>query len=451
MNERIFYSEYFYEKGSKDTGVLERNAKDHPYSSLAAFLLLYHYKKNSHPGFEAFARKTALLFNNTNWLQFQLCDTSIDNPEQEIINHGNVREETEVSAEGENEFLSEIYPVQNSTEDTGEVREHAGLPLENDEPITENLPLENTQPEIEVQEDSEEIATSNAFQQYEYAVNEESVNEDEAIAGSIIEYLPEQNSQTENAINETSGVADENNSFQQSGHLENEETTNKNELIAEETSESLLEQNSQTENEVKEISEVTATSDSFQQQEHSGNEETVYENEIIAEETAGNLPEAGSQSENEAIEFSGEAASSSSFEQQEQSGNEEAVHEDEIIAFEPLHTVDYFASQGIKINEELISNDKLGSQMKSFTAWLKSMKKLHPGKLEEQDLATEKLIQTSADASNINTEILTEAMAEVLIKQDKKEKAIEMFSKLSLINPSKSAYFAARIESIKSN
>ena len=89
--------------------------------------------------------------------------------------------------------------------------------------------------------------------------------------------------------------------------------------------------------------------------------------------------------------------------------------------------------------------------MKSFTAWLKSMKKLHPSKLEEQDIATEKQIQNSAEESNINTEVLTEAMAEVLIKQDKKEKAIEMYSKLSLINPSKSAYFATKIESIKSS
>ena len=53
--------------------------------------------------------------------------------------------------------------------------------------------------------------------------------------------------------------------------------------------------------------------------------------------------------------------------------------------FEPLHTVDYFASQGIKITEEPVTNDKLGNQMKSFTAWLKSMKKLHPAKLAEQD------------------------------------------------------------------
>jgi len=41
-------------------------------------------------------------------------------------------------------------------------------------------------------------------------------------------------------------------------------------------------------------------------------------------------------------------------------------------------------------------------------------------------------------------------MAEVLVKQGKSEKAIEMYQKLSLLNPSKSAYFAAKIERIKS-
>ncbi|MEO6133909.1 MAG: hypothetical protein ABIP35_02075 [Ginsengibacter sp.] len=119
------------------------------------------------------------------------------------------------------------------------------------------------------------------------------------------------------------------------------------------------------------------------------------------------------------------------------------------IAFEPLHTVDYFASQGIKIKEELLANDKLGKQMKSFTDWLKSMKKLHPGKLPEQNEVIERIIQTSAEESNADAEVLTEAMAEVLVKQDKKQKAIEMYEKLSLINPSKSTYFAAKIESIK--
>jgi DNA-dependent RNA polymerase auxiliary subunit epsilon len=128
---------------------------------------------------------------------------------------------------------------------------------------------------------------------------------------------------------------------------------------------------------------------------------------------------------------------------------QESENEEQLIAFEPLHTVDYFASQGIKISEEALENDHLGQQVKSFTAWLKSMKKLHPGQLPEQNEVIEKIIQSSAEVSNQNANILTEAMAEVLMKQGKREKAIEMFEKLSLMNPSKSAYFAAKIESLK--
>ncbi|MEO6219365.1 MAG: hypothetical protein ABIO81_02980, partial [Ginsengibacter sp.] len=122
----------------------------------------------------------------------------------------------------------------------------------------------------------------------------------------------------------------------------------------------------------------------------------------------------------------------------------------ESMLFEPLHTVDYFASLGIRISDEPLTNDKLGNQMKSFTEWLKSMKKIHPDKLPEQNSLAEDIIQSAAEVSNIDTEVLTEAMAEVLIKQDKKDKAIEMYNKLSLINPSKRAYFAGKIESIKS-
>ncbi len=125
--------------------------------------------------------------------------------------------------------------------------------------------------------------------------------------------------------------------------------------------------------------------------------------------------------------------------------------QNQTLEFEPLHTIDYFASQGIIIREEALMNDKLGKQMKSFTDWLKSMKKLHPGKLPEQNEVVEKIIQSSAELSNEDAGILTETMADVLIKQGKKGKAIEMFEKLSLMNPSKSIYFAAKIESLKTN
>jgi predicted Zn-dependent protease len=77
------------------------------------------------------------------------------------------------------------------------------------------------------------------------------------------------------------------------------------------------------------------------------------------------------------------------------------------------------------------------------------MKKLHPGQLPEQNEVIEKLIQTSSEVSNKSADVLTEAMADVLLKQGKSQKAIEMYEKLSLLNPSKSAYFAAKIESLK--
>jgi hypothetical protein len=119
------------------------------------------------------------------------------------------------------------------------------------------------------------------------------------------------------------------------------------------------------------------------------------------------------------------------------------------IAFEPLHTTDYFASQGIKLTDEPVTNDKLGSQMKSFTEWLKSMKKIHQEKLAEGDEQTDKNIQQIAEGSNAEAEVITEAMADVLIKQNKTGKAIAVYEKLSLINPSKSAYFAAKIDRLK--
>jgi hypothetical protein len=123
---------------------------------------------------------------------------------------------------------------------------------------------------------------------------------------------------------------------------------------------------------------------------------------------------------------------------------------EEILAFEPLHTIDYFASQGIKITEEPITNDKLGSQMKSFTEWLKSMKKIHKENLPAGDEQTDKNIQRLAEHSNTDAEIVTEAMADVLIKQNKTDKAIEVYHKLSLQNPSKSGYFTAKINSLSS-
>ena len=126
------------------------------------------------------------------------------------------------------------------------------------------------------------------------------------------------------------------------------------------------------------------------------------------------------------------------------------------ISFEPLHTSDYFASVGIKLSDEVKSNDRLGLQMKSFTQWLKTMKKVHADQLKETGIIENQLsvqndetIQKLAEASNKENMVVTEAMAEVLLKQGKIVKAIELYEKLSLLYPSKKAYFANLLINIK--
>ncbi|MEO7534441.1 MAG: hypothetical protein ABIU30_11370, partial [Ferruginibacter sp.] len=119
------------------------------------------------------------------------------------------------------------------------------------------------------------------------------------------------------------------------------------------------------------------------------------------------------------------------------------------LTFEPLHTTDYFASLGIKLSSEIKPGDKLGKQLKSFTEWLKTMKKVHTDKLEQSSGGADQVIQSLAEKSNTEDEVLTETMAEVLVQQGKADKAIEVYKKLSLLNPSKNAYFAAKIDQLK--
>lgn len=122
--------------------------------------------------------------------------------------------------------------------------------------------------------------------------------------------------------------------------------------------------------------------------------------------------------------------------------------------FEPYHTIDYFASLGIKLRQEDLK-DKLGVQLKSFTEWLRSMKRIAPTAMEMNanafDETMQQSIQEIAGHSVEGKEVLTEAMADVWAKQGNMQKAIAIYEKLSLLNPVKSAYFAAQIEKLKAS
>ena len=329
MNEATNYAELYYSKSQNDIDFLKKTADDFPASSVARFLLLYHYKKNNLPGFEELAKQTGIYLTNPLWIQFQLSqiEKSEDNS-AELLPEEQITEEKISLTDAEKEIANRA-----------ENEEEPAVPATVNEEITEFPSLEIEQVDEESKEDS--LAE----------IKEEDLTED-----------------VENVSTENIEVSKEENPVE---------------------------------------------------------EKSVFDIKIPDEEIN-----------------SSEAVPDSGLKYEEDD-------EESVIAFEPLHTVDYFASQGIKINEEALANDHLGKQVKSFTAWLKSMKKLHPGQLPEQNEVIERIIQSSSEASNKETDVLTEAMAEVLVKQGKREKAIEMYEKLSLLNPSKSAYFAAKIESLK--
>ena len=120
------------------------------------------------------------------------------------------------------------------------------------------------------------------------------------------------------------------------------------------------------------------------------------------------------------------------------------------LIFEPYYTVDYFASQGIKFKEEEKPKDKFGLQLKSFTDWLRTMKRLPVSEITVSvEPKTEQKVEQLAEHSLQDREVLTEAMAEVWEKQGNAGKAIEIYAKLSLLDPSKSVYFAPKIEDLK--
>ena len=120
------------------------------------------------------------------------------------------------------------------------------------------------------------------------------------------------------------------------------------------------------------------------------------------------------------------------------------------LTFEPYHTIDYFASQGIKAKEEEKPKDQLSRQLKSFTEWIKAMKRLPESEIAAAvSITDEKKVVKMAESSINDREVVTEAMAEVWEKQGNHAKAVEIYQKLSLLNPAKSSYFAAKIEQLK--
>ncbi len=125
--------------------------------------------------------------------------------------------------------------------------------------------------------------------------------------------------------------------------------------------------------------------------------------------------------------------------------NEQPAEDNLLFETAYQHTIDYFASQGIKLEGEPAQDDRFGRQLNTFTSWLRQMKRLPNTPEQEAD----PLVETQAAHSLQKGEVLTESMADVLQKQGKRQQAIQVLEKLRLLHPEKSPYFAARIDQIK--
>ncbi len=158
----------------------------------------------------------------------------------------------------------------------------------------------------------------------------------------------------------------------------------------------------------------------------------------------------------------------------------------EQAVFEAPATGEYFLQQGLQVPSELPTIeevtppkddiDSLDEQslmvMMSFSEWLhfinnKTQKareeadeqralkshyrrqKLAAAIEEEADDISDQVYEMAINSIAPQDNIASEALAEVYIKQGKKDKAIEMFKKLSLLNPEKNVYFAHKIENLQ--
>ena len=114
-----------------------------------------------------------------------------------------------------------------------------------------------------------------------------------------------------------------------------------------------------------------------------------------------------------------------------------------------MHLTDYFASVGVSLPPEE-QPDVFGRQSRSFTGWIRAMKRIHPEKSTTPFTQSEsEQIRAVADQSNEQEEVLTETMAGIYAMQGLTNKAIDIYEKLSLLNPEKSAIFATKLSELK--
>ena len=99
--------------------------------------------------------------------------------------------------------------------------------------------------------------------------------------------------------------------------------------------------------------------------------------------------------------------------------------------------------------EEEIAEEKKKKGKKKKKSKNKKSKKEEPKKKDKKKKKKRKIIDIAKKSIENSDDIISETLAELLAKQGSRKKAIQMYERLSLIFPEKSAFFAAKIEKLK--
>ncbi|HEY1164733.1 MAG TPA: hypothetical protein VGE90_06180 [Chitinophaga sp.] len=142
----------------------------------------------------------------------------------------------------------------------------------------------------------------------------------------------------------------------------------------------------------------------------------------------------------------------------------EIPEEETTLTFQPLYTDDYFAYKRLQepgSADEL--NEKGMADMRSFTDWLREMKQsfakkadkdwyhqqLHRIYVDDDPEVSEAVEKMAMESITLNDDIVSETLAEIWARQRQYQTAIQIYQKLSLLNPNKSAYFAQKIQELQ--
>ncbi len=164
-------------------------------------------------------------------------------------------------------------------------------------------------------------------------------------------------------------------------------------------------------------------------------------------------------------------------------------NKEEEILIAPLFTDNYFAHQQVSVTEaevatfveqqkvqkevrqEEIVEDQGVMITRTFEEWLVYFKgvkehekkqeaskqnltaiwqreKLTAAAEEENEIVPENVFKMAIDSISVKEDNVSEPLAQIMASQGKIDRAVEMYKKLSLQNPQKSAYFAAKIKDI---